>query len=96
MFDHAFEDFGNGGGEFFGEEEGGHQPLEIKIAAMAAGDVVDLACGIVQGHDFGERLDRQGDVMGIGGGDGEAHDEILAAGAADAVDDAAGEAGAVF
>ncbi len=96
VFDRAFQDFRHRGGKFFGEQEGGHQAFEIEIAAVAAGDVIDMACRIVQGHDFGEAFDRQGYLMRVRGGDGEADDEIIATGAADAFDDAAGKAGAVF
>ena len=54
--DRAFQDVGYRGGEFFREKESGHEPFEIEIAAMAAGDVVDMPCRVMEGDDFGQRF----------------------------------------
>ena len=63
---------------------------------MATGDVIDMAGGVMQGHDLGQRLALQQYVMAVGGGNREADDEILATRLADAFDDPPRHAGAVF
>ena len=50
----------------------------------------------MQRHDLGQRLALQQDIVAVGGADRQADDEILAAGAADVLDDGARQAGAVF
>ena len=96
MFDRRFKKRGQRGRQLFRMGEGRDDAFEVKIAAKAAGDVIDMPRGIVQRHDFGQRPGIQRHAVGGGIADGEADDEIFTTGAANALDQQARKPGAVF
>ena len=54
MFNNRFQLRCEGGGEFLALGKRRDDPFEIKVGAVAAGNVVDVAGGVVQGDDFAE------------------------------------------
>ena len=96
MFDDGFQLGGQGRGQLFAVGKGRDDAFEIQVAAIAAGDIVDIAGGIMQRDNLAHFGIAQ--HHGIGGGiaDGQPDDEIWPAGLADTIDQAARKAGAVF
>ncbi len=94
---HRFQLRGQRCGQLFGMGEGRDDALEFQIAAIAAGDVVHMRRWRRASATISHKLlGAEGDTEGGGIADREADDEVLAAGAADALDQRAGKAGAVF
>ena len=97
MGDHRFQLRGNRHGQGVGLGEGRDDAPEIEIRARAASDVIHMAGGVMQGHQLAQGLGLERDLGEVGVmRDRQADDEILATVTADAVDQQAREAGAVF
>ena len=52
MFNECFKLRCQGGGQLFARGEGRDDAFEIEVGALADGDVVDMAGGVVQSDDF--------------------------------------------
>ena len=58
VLDHGLERLGVGHAQLLGEQERGHEVVEVEIAARAAGHVVDQAAFVVVGDDLLQRFHR--------------------------------------
>jgi len=96
MLNNRFKLRRQGGGQLFTLGESRNDAFKFQVGPVAYGDVVDMAGGVVQGNDFTQLFGIQRDRIGGGIGDCQADDEIFTTGAADAFDQQAGKAGAVF